>query len=253
MKHDIVLSSWNSACHLIRQPDSQKQTNVQIKVQWHTFSLIDRSGCLIETFVPHKISFVFCFIGAHAEGDSNYTWNFNRLQTWCDVHISWTLPRRHHVLCCSCCCCSSSSSSSFSLVHHYRVCVLQNRSRWNGIQPMHMLVITREKNEQQNRCVRQRRDRVRCIKHTDYSFFAPFSFVRTNRMVIQFYLRTMMIGDEWIPPQQRQWSMILESVKEWHCCMDILGTKQLIEDWFDHWLPLWIFLGAICHPPKRMS
>jgi hypothetical protein len=109
----------------------------KIKVQWHTFWLSGLWYSLIEMFVPHKISF-FCFSLVHWH-DSN----FNRARS--RKHISWTFFF-----------CSSSVSS---LVHHYRVCVLQNIHRWNGIQPVHMLVITRE-----NESTKSENESKKCVK-----------------------------------------------------------------------------------------
>jgi hypothetical protein len=79
----------------------------KIKVQWHTFWLSGLLYSLIEMFVPHKISF---FLFHWCTGTTRITLNFNRARS--HKHISWTFFF-----------CSSSVSS---LVHHYRVCVLQN-------------------------------------------------------------------------------------------------------------------------------
>ena len=94
-----------------------------------------------------------------------------------DVHISWTFSL--FVMFFRVLVVADRLLHPFSLVHHYRVCVLQNKSRWNSIQPMHMLVITREKHTNSRiymmMMIEKRRDRVRCVKHVDYSFFAPFA------------------------------------------------------------------------------
>ncbi len=126
----------------------------KIKVQWHTFWLSGLLYSLIEMFVPHKISF-FSFSLVHWH-DSN----FNRARS--DKHISWTFFF-----------CSSSVSS---LVHHYRVCVLQNIYTWNGIQPVHMLVITRKTNVQNPRtnqkiCKKSSTDGEKKEYHDDNDFF----------------------------------------------------------------------------------
>jgi hypothetical protein len=104
----------------------------KIKVQWHTFWLSGLLYCLIEMFVPHKISF---FLSHWCTDTTRITLNFNRARS--HKHILWTFFF-----------CSSSVSS---LVHHYRVCVLQNIYTWNGVQPVHMLVITRKTNVQNPR------------------------------------------------------------------------------------------------------